>query len=319
MDEQFFLGVDSGGTKTEVALLATDGTLITTMIGMPINIGPGITNEHICGLKELIESALSFAKIRHENIVHYGFGICGVDFADEAPEQKRELLGGMGIDQSRSTLVNDGIVALWGGSNKAKAVILQLGTAFTAGHRNGFGNETPFDSWNVGVQFELRSRILTTVPRVVDGREKKSILPELVVKHFGHDNYDSLLKLAARHRLPIFETLTSFMVLHEAVANKDAVAMRIVKEAATYYAGEIEALLKRVNGEKVDVVLGGGMLLNCPQMLWDLTEAKILAKHPQVTVHAPHLRPAIGGAVMAAYYAGADHRKIFRQAQKTYR
>ncbi|HPM77708.1 MAG TPA: BadF/BadG/BcrA/BcrD ATPase family protein [bacterium] len=319
MDERYFLGIDSGGTKTEVAILAADGTLITTMIGMPINIGPGITKEHIFGLKDLIESALSFARLKHDDIAHYGFGICGVDFADEAAEQKRELLSGMGIDQSRSTLVNDGIVALWGGSNRSKAVILQLGTAFTAGHRDGFGHETPFDPWNVGVQFELRSRILTTAPRVVDGREKKSILPELVVKHYGHDSYDSLLKLAARHRLPIFETLTSFMVLHEAIAKKDAVAIRIVKEAATYYAGEVEALLKRVKGEKVDVVLGGGMLLNCPPMLWDLTKEKIMTKHPQVTVHAPHLRPAIGGAVMAAYYAGADQRKIFRRAQKTNR
>jgi N-acetylglucosamine kinase-like BadF-type ATPase len=313
----YFLGVDSGGTKSEVALLAGDGAVLNTAMGAPLHMHIRANARVIHLLRDLVDYTLKPTGVTWEQIDHFGFGLSGADFADEVRGQHRAFCRALKIAPERLTLVNDGVVALWGGSDAERAVILQLGTAFTSAYRARFGDEAPLDHLNAGVQFEIRRYLLTTVARIVDGREKPSILRQLVREHYGFADETTMLKTATRGKLDRVMTLFVISVLNDAVAQGDEVAIRLVHDAADYYLRDVVFLIDKVGGGEVDVVLGGGLLLNGPPLLRDVLAQKIKAARPPVSVHTPHLSPAIGGAVMAAFYAGQDHHAVFRRAVAT--
>lgn len=315
----YFLGVDGGGTKTEVALLATDGTVINKAIGAPLRMSARANKRVLALLRDLIDYTLKPAGASWDQISHFGFGLSGADFPDEIRGQFQAICRNFRIAPTRLTLVNDGVVALWGGSDRERAVILQLGTAYTSAYRCRFGEETPLDHLNAGVQFEIRRHLLTTVARVIDGREKPSLLRDMVREHYGFATEEEMLKAATRNKLDRVMTLFVITVLNDAVAKGDEVALRIVHEAADYYLRDVLYLIDKVGGGEVDVVLGGGLLLNGPPLLRELLTNQVLAARPAVTVHTPQLSPAIGGAVMAAFAAGGDHHEVYRRAQATNR
>jgi len=310
----FYLGVDSGGTKTEVVLLASDGSCVAQLIGGPIRLGVRASPKWIDLLAVLMDSAIKQAGLTREDIAFYGFGLCGVDFADELAMQRRTLFHGLNIDGEKAALVNDGIVALWGGSPKGQAAILQLGTAYTAAYRRSFGQETPFDHLNAGIVIDIRRRILTTVARMVDGRQPTSILKELIMQHFGFTDELLLLKRGVRNKLPLWELLTVIAPWKEAVEAGDPVSTAIVREAAEVYSADVLFLIGQTGAENADIVLGGGLLANGPEMLTELIKQKVLAEKTRVTIHKPLLSPGYGGAVMAAYYAGADYQALYERA-----
>jgi N-acetylglucosamine kinase-like BadF-type ATPase len=241
----------------------------------------------------------------------------GIDFDDEIPIQTRTLLEPLGVPASRAKVVNDGVVALWGGSPKKRAVILQLGTAFTAGYRDGFGTETPFDHLNAGVLIEIRRIILASCARVWDGRLPKSILPELVLRHFEYDDPIPLIKVGVRNALDRWHLLTVIDPWREAVERGDAVSKKIARDAAKVYVQDLDFLIRKIGGGRVDVVLGGGLLRNGPEYFRACIADGVRAKHPQVTIHLPHLSPAIGAALMAAHTDGRDYPTLYRRAQQT--
>ena len=319
MSEKFYLGLDSGGTKTQVALLAADGAVIAQQMTGPVRLTARRASAAvITRTKEIIDFTLQQANIGWGDIAFFGFGMCGADYDDEIPTQERTLGEGLGIRAERMKLVNDGIVALWGGSAKKRAVILQLGTAFTAAYRTDLGRETPFDHLNAGVIVELRRTILASGARVLDGRLPRSILPELLLKHFEEQSPEDVLRKYVRNTLDSWKLLTVITPWREAVEQGDKVALKILEGAAKVYADDIKYMLKKMDGDGADVVLGGGLLANAPRLFRQRIAQLVRKKYAKVTVHSPHLSPAVGGAVMAAYLDGVKHRPFYRTAKKTW-
>jgi N-acetylglucosamine kinase-like BadF-type ATPase len=316
--EKFYLGLDSGGTKTEVVIAAVDGSFVTNCFGGPIQMHSRRAKPKDVAMAEgFVEQALSQAKLAWNNIAFFGFGMSGIDFDDEIPLQTRTLLAGLRIDPSRARVVNDGVVALWGGSAAKRAVILQLGTAYTAAWRRGLGTEQPFDHLNAGVLVEVRRLILANCARAWDGRLPPSILPELILEHFEIKDPLKLVKLGIRNKLDRWKLLTVIDPWRQALERGDRLSRAIADEAAKVYAHDLNVLIDRAGGDGADVVLGGGLLRHGPEYLRDRIAALVAKKHPKCRAHLPHLAPAVGAAVMAAYHDGADHAAFFRRAQKT--
>jgi N-acetylglucosamine kinase-like BadF-type ATPase len=316
---KYYLGLDSGGTKTETAIVAEDGAFVANTFGGPIQFHQRrAPKTALAMVNAFIEQATADAKIGRGAIAFYGFGMSGIDFADEIPLQTRTLLKGVGVDPRRAKVVNDGVVALWGGTPAPRAVILQLGTAFTAAYRDGLGTEEPFDQYNAGVVLDVRRLILASCARVWDGRLPASALADLVMRHFGIDDALELIRQGTRDRLDRWLLLTVIDPWREAVERGDALALDILERAANVYAADVHCLLAKVGGQ-ADVVLGGGLLRNGPTLFRDRIAALVRDKYPGAAIHLPELSPAIGAALMAAFGDGADYPRMFARAKETAR
>jgi N-acetylglucosamine kinase-like BadF-type ATPase len=316
---KYYLGLDSGGTKTETAIVGEDGAFVANTFGGPIQMHQlRAPKRALAMVNAFIDQAAADAKIGRDDIAGFGFGMSGIDFPDEIPLQTRTLLKGVGVDPARAKVVNDGVVALWGGSPAARAVILQLGTAFTAAYRNGYGTETPLDHFNVGLVVDVRRLIMASCARVWDGRLPPSILPALVLNHFGFADPIELIRRGLRGKLDRWQLLTVIDPWREAVEQGDAVACDILEQAARVHAGDVHCLIAKAGGD-ADVVLGGGLLRNGPKRFLDRIAALVCEKYPNATPHLPDLSPAIGAALMAAHAQGADYPRLFARAKETVR
>ena len=309
--DELFLGVDGGGSKTDVVVVAADGRRVAEVTGPGTTLHEPVTDETLDRLAGLIAQACQQAGVRPEQVAAAGLGISGVDFADELDAQRALLFPRIGLPAERATLVNDGVVALWGGSPEPRAVVLQVGSAFTAAYRAAYGEETPFDHHNLGQVVELRRDLLVFTARSLDGREPDSALPGLVLAHFGVTEPDVFRKLLVRRTFDWQLARRVVDVLQPALDQGDAVAASLVTRAAESYAADICCMIDAAGGGTVDVVLGGGMLRHAPAVLREGIAIRVTAAHPAATVHEAELSPALGGALLAAFHAGQDPAALF--------
>lgn len=315
--QSYYLGLDSGGSKTEVVILGADGARRAGLVGEAIRLAARrATPANLLVARKLIDAALAQARLTRQEIAFFGFGMCGADFDDEIPTQKKSLCRGLDIDPARAALVNDGVVALWGGSAAERAAILQLGTAFTAAYRRGLGTETPFDHLNAGIVIDVRRRILAACARVWDGRLPPSILPDLARRHFGVADPVDLARRATRNTLDRWKVRTVIQPWREAIERGDRVARQIADDAAEVYAGDLRYLLKKIGGRDADVVMGGGLLLNGPRYFYDRIASLVRRRYPQTSIHLPVHSPGTGAAIMAAFYDGREAGKLFRRVRR---
>ena len=317
MGKTVFLGLDGGAFKTEVALVAADGTFLTSVLGAPTQLDQRATPQILENIRGLIEYAAGEAGVSVGDIAASGFGVHGVDYKAELAGQRESLFGPLGLNPATSTLVNDGIVALWGGTPRKRAAVLQIGSGFTGAYRDGYGAETSFDQFNVGLGINLRDEIYFHAFRSLDGREAKSILPNLVFEHFGIYDFEDMIRIWRRGEADLLKVLNIVTVLKDAVARGDRVALKLTRRAAKVYAHDVLTMLKKIGPEPADVVLGGGVLVNGPPLLLEWIEQNVTAKRPDTTVHRPRMRPVFGGCVLAAFSAGVSPGAFFNRIRKT--
>lgn len=318
MSEMVYLGVDGGATKTEVACLNREGRFLCSVKGPPTTLNARATKKAVKDLELLIRKACSKVRIDKSNLAFSGFGICGVDYPSELRQQRKTLFSLLGMDPHKAVLVNDGVAALWGGARTETSIVLQVGTGFTAAYRDAYGREKPFDQVNCGVVVNLRRMVYVYAARSIDGRERKSVLPELLMQYFEEKDTEKLILKLRRHRYSREKVSNVLPVLNKAVVRKDPLSRKIVKIAAEQYALDICTMVRKLkNPQRVEVVLGGGVLENGPPVLRSMVGRLVRKKYPGAFVHKPVLSPGIGAAVMAAFHDGQNPKKVFQQACKT--
>ena len=317
MKRKYYIGVDGGASKTEVALIDEKGRIIGTEFGAGSHIGVRVSKSYAKVIKELMGAVCKSADIKLEQVAGFGFGLCGCDYPQEHKGQKKSLVKHLAVDDEKTTLVNDGVAALWGGAKSEAAVILQVGTGFTAGYRSKFGGEKPFDQVNCGVVVNPRIDFYITAARVLDGRDAPSIIPQLMMDYFNEHDPGELIRKLRRKYFSKDKVANILPVWTLAIKKKDKVAIRLMETAAKSYAHDIDTLIKKTGATEVEVVLGGGVLQNGPPALVRRISKIVRTKNPKVKVHKPYLSPAIGAAIMAAFNDGKNPKKIFSMAKKT--
>jgi len=317
MKRKYYIGVDGGASKTEVALLNHKGGILNLIKGQGCHIGVRVSKNYGSLLKTLIAKVRGPEQLNIKHISGFGFGLCGYDFPKEYKGQKSSLLKHLEIEDSKTTLVNDGVAALWAGASSGPAVIIQIGTGYTAAYRSELGKEVPFDQVNCGVAVNPRRDFYITAARVMDGREKKSVIPALMMKYFDVYDPDELIQKLGRKRFPKEKVANILPVWTRAIKKNDRVAIGLLERTAKSYAHDIGVMINMIGKPRVEVVLGGGVLLNGPPMLLRKIGENVRRSNPGARVHKPYLPPAAGAALMAAYHDKADVKRMFAEAKKS--
>ncbi len=126
------LGVDGGGTKTDVIVADLDGhPVATARVGCTNHESVGLVSA-MTELHRGVQQALTDAGVSPRDVVAAAFGLAGVDW----PSDERAIdtaLDGFGLGGVR-TVVNDSIVSLRAGSSSGWGIVSSVGTgAVTAG------------------------------------------------------------------------------------------------------------------------------------------------------------------------------------------
>ncbi|MHB9130266.1 MAG: N-acetylglucosamine kinase [Armatimonadota bacterium] len=318
MQQQYYLGIDGGGSKTRGVLLNREGQVVASASAPASSIigEPNPRSIHV--LQTLVGALYRQAHCDQQAILHCGIGLNGVDFADEVAMQHASLATALTLSPLRVTLVNDGIGALWGVSAHPAALIIQHGTGFTAAYRTRFGDEHLFDHLNVGQCFDVRRAVLKVVARMIDGRTTPTSLKDAVLRYLGITTEESFAETIYREQVPPQALLRIVPVISAAWEVGDAAAIELLNDAAEDYLITVKAMITRTGSDNAHIAFGGGVLEHLPGAFLEQLAAKILHEYPRASVLRPLLPAEVGCAIMAGFAAGEDPVDFFTMTADYY-
>ena len=261
------LAVDGGNSKTDVALVAADGTLLAAIRGpttshQAVGLEPGIRR-----LRELVDEAARLAGLDSGNgpISTVGVhAIAGADFTADVRMLERALAGARLSE--RDVVVNDCIGALWAGASEGWGIALICGQGINGAAVAPDGRTARFDAvgdisgdWGGGTSVGMAG--LAAAVRARDGRGPRTSLERVVPAHFGLSRPSAVTRALYDGRIAGTRVGELSPVVFHAASEGDSVARSIIDRLADELATMAVALARRtaMTRRPVEVVLAGGV------------------------------------------------------------
>jgi N-acetylglucosamine kinase-like BadF-type ATPase len=290
------LAIDGGNSKTDVALVREDGTVLGAARGAgssPHHLGVEAALDVVGGLIAELAPA--------EKPVKALLLLAGVDFPDE--EEAAETAAA-GRDWAERTRVrNDTFAVLRAGTDAGWGIAITCGAGMNCVGIARDGREARFPAlgqttgdWGGGA--DLGSDALWFAARSEDGRGARTLLESRVPAHFGLDAPSEVAHAIHRGQLSEWRLLELAPLVIELAAD-DAVAAsivaRLVAEIVAYVRVAAERL--RLEEQVFDVVLGGGLLQHPEPSLVAAVAQGVHLTAPGAVVR-PTATPAIVGSAL---------------------
>jgi N-acetylglucosamine kinase-like BadF-type ATPase len=298
------VAVDGGNSKTDVALVASDGTLLAHVRG-------GASSPHHLGADRAVDvlDALLDDAVRQAGLARDGQPVAevaqvllaGVDFPSDE-EEVRELAVRRRWGAS-TNVGNDTFAVLRAGTERGWGVAITCGAGINCVGVGPDGRHVRFLSlgaitgdWGGGYDVGLAAQFAAA--RSEDGRGAKTTLERSVPAHFGFERPSELAEAIHRGAVP-HRRLIELAPLVFAEAGRDGEAAAIVDHLAAEVVAMARAALTRLDllGQPAEVLLGGGLLRSGDARLIGSIEAGLREVSPRLSVHATS-SPAIVGAAL---------------------
>jgi N-acetylglucosamine kinase-like BadF-type ATPase len=298
------LAVDGGNSKTDLALVGSDGRLLGLARG-PLSSPHHIGLDGCLGvLERLLAHALHAASLAPVKLpVAVGeLLLAGVDF----PSEERTLeqaVAGRGW-ATRMIVGNDTFAVLRAGTERGWGIAIVCGTGINCVGVAPDGRTARFPAlgaitgdWGGG--YDLGLGALSAAARSEDGRGPETSLEQTVPAYFGLETPQAVAEAIHTGALAMSRVSDlAPIVLHE--AGDDAVAAGLVARLAEEIVALARASLERLqlNGEPVDVVVGGGVVQAGNGRLLDAISAGLRAVAPSASLRATDSPPIVGAALL---------------------
>jgi N-acetylglucosamine kinase-like BadF-type ATPase len=246
-------------------------------------------------------------------------GLNGVDFEDDFAVQHADISAALGIPRERVTLVNDGIVALWGATSAGAATMVQYGSAFTAAYRSRIGEERTFDHLGVTRVFDIREGLLALVARMITGQVDPTPLKDQALAFFRIAEEGKYAEAVYRDTIPHELRKRTPPLIYDAWLAGDAGAASLVESAVQDYVQAARAMIRKTGAACPEVVFGGGVIDCAPAAFWDQLTHRLQETHPDVVARRPEMAPEFGAAVMAGHHVGVDPQALFEKVRASLR
>jgi N-acetylglucosamine kinase-like BadF-type ATPase len=311
------LAIDGGNSKTDVALVAADGTLLATVRGGPSNHQVIGTERATTELKTLVREVAEQAGLAADEHVaqHTSACLAGADLPMEEADLG-QLVQSLGWSAT-SVVVNDTFAVLraglpddgppWGIGVTCGAGINCVGVAPDGRTTRFLSLGELSGDWGGGG--ELGPQALWWAVRAEDGRGPETELRPAVAAHFGMKRVEDVviaihlgtISYAARHEL---------VPLLFAVAGRgDKVARDLVLRQATEICVMVTVAARRLGmaaTRGVPVVLGGSLMTARDPLLSSAISDDLAAAIPGAEICVVDVPPVVGAALLGLDHVGAS-------------
>jgi N-acetylglucosamine kinase-like BadF-type ATPase len=307
-DQQYFLGVDIGSTKSHALIADRSGRAV----GFGISGGgnwEGVGWERAQrALQECVQMAVGAAGIQLSQIVGAGLGIAGYDW-DEEREDIHRMVESIGLS-SPFTVVNDTIVGLLAGADAGWGVVVVSGTGTNCRGWDAQGREgrvTGIGSiyGEYGGAIEIVNKAIQAVALAWTRRAPATLLSQVFLKHTGAKSVEDLLAGIVRGRYQV--SPDSAPLVFRTACDGDPVAEEIIHWAARELADMAVGVIRQLDLENksFDVVLSGSTF-NGSTTMKKIMETQIGLVAPQARLIRLDGPPVIGGVLLGMEQAGID-------------
>jgi N-acetylglucosamine kinase-like BadF-type ATPase len=307
------LAIDGGNSKTDVALVAADGTVLAAARGPGASVNTGQLAGWLDELDRLIArtargAGLDPAGPLAERTAAY---LAGIDLPAEE-RQLAELLGGRGW--STGTQVgNDILAVLRAGTTRPWGVAVNCGAGINCAGIGRDGTSTGFLALgrltgDFGGGLDLGTEMMWWAMRAEDGRGPATGLLQAVAAHFGRPTVREVA--IAFHLGELTEQDLSRLtpVLFRLSDAGDEVAGSLVDHLAAEVSTMALVAMRRLKLTTLDteVVLGGGMLTAHNDRLTTGIRHRIHQEAPTARIGILDVPPIVGAALLGLDHLNAD-------------
>jgi N-acetylglucosamine kinase-like BadF-type ATPase len=302
------LALDGGNSKTDVALVAPDGSLLATVRG------PGMPTADLDGSLRVISDLIGLIEQQagqpgRPAARHISACVANADLPEEEEQLATAIRAG-GWSES-TAVVNDtfavlraGLDGSLDGAGKPWGVAVTCGAGINCVGVAEDGRVTRYlalgsitGDWGGG--YGLGRAALWWAIRAEDGRGPETLLRETVPAHFGRPDVADVAIAIHQGKLTVQDTRGLAPVLLAAATGGDQVARDLVRQQATEICTMALTAMRKLGltGLRTPVILGGGLLTARDPLLTASVVDGIAAEAPRAEVRIVDV-PPIAGAVL---------------------
>jgi N-acetylglucosamine kinase-like BadF-type ATPase len=314
VNDDIVLAVDGGNSKTDVALVGDDGSVLGYARG------PGSCHQTIgvtatlAVLRGLVERAAADAALDTTGPVARcgSFYLAGADLPVEVAMLRDHLVAAGWSEDV--TVDNDTFALLRTGSERPDRVAVICGAGINCVGVSASGGVVRFPSlgrlsgdWGGG--YHLGSEALWLAIRAEDGRGGPTALQEAVTSHFGVGSVGEVVAALHLGQQPAERVHELVPVLFRVACEGDAVARAVVLRMAEEVVLMATAALGRLGllHTVTDVVLGGGVLAARDPLLLGTVVERLAAAAPDARPVVVDEPPVVGAALLGLDALHAPH------------
>ena len=306
------LAIDGGNSKTDLALIGLDGTVLAALRG------PGASHEDygiegaMRRLGEMIRPTADRAGLAGTGLVarHLSACLAGADL----PEEEAALTLALETAGWTETAVamNDTFAVLRGGADESWGVAVTCGAGINCVAVAPSGETARYlahgaltGDWGGGIG--LSQEVMWHAMRGWDGRGPATALGDAVAAHFGLASVRDVAVAAHQGVIGEDSLIKLTGVLFAVAAGGDEVARSLVDHQAREICLMAVAAMRRLGMATagVPVVLGGGVLESREPLLLDALYRELATMAPGAVPRVLDVPPVAGAALLGLDHAGA--------------
>jgi N-acetylglucosamine kinase-like BadF-type ATPase len=306
------LAIDGGNSKTDVAVVASDGTRLASARGPGINAHDVGVDQTVLILDAVVKQAAAQVDASRNGWValHTVACLANADLPDEEAEHAAAVQA-QGWSPT-ATVVNDTFAILrsgladraegpephWGVAVVCGAGINAVGVAPDGRVTRYLALGTISGDWGGG--YGLGLEVLWHAIRAEDGRGPDTMLTAYLTSHFGVERVEEITIGIHKGKIDDDELIGVAPLLLQAADQGDPVARAVVNRLADEISVMAITAMRRLDltGQATPVVLGGGVITARNPMLMASITRQLAEAAPRAQVRVIDVPPVVGAALL---------------------
>jgi N-acetylglucosamine kinase-like BadF-type ATPase len=303
VNDQFYLGIDGGASKTHAIITDSSLKLIGEGYGGPANPARVGVDEALRSIEEAISEACARAGIGFDQISSACAALAGVGDPAHYDPMKEALDREFGAGAVE--LVTDARAALEGALNGEPGVVVIAGTGSIAMGMNHAGREARSGGWgptlgDEGSGYDIARQALKAVAASFDHRAPRTLMTDLICARLGIETAADLKAVIYKSEIVHAEIASLAELVCEAAQEGDPVAISILQEAGQNLGELAVSVIEklRMAQQSFRVACVGSVFHSGNVVITPLVDA-ISRVAPLAKVGPPVHSPAMGAAKLA--------------------
>ncbi len=310
------LAIDGGNSKTDVAVVASDGTLLASARGPGINAHDVGVDQTVLILDAVVKQAAAQLDGRYRTggagwiAMHTVACLANADLPEEEAEHAAAVKA-QGWSPT-ATVVNDtfailrsgltdrvnGFAPHWGVAVVCGAGINAVGVAPDGRVTRYLALGTISGDWGGG--YGLGLEVLWHAIRAEDGRGPDTLLTGYLTSHFGVERVEEITIGIHKGKIDDDELIAVAPLLLQAADEGDPVARAVVNRLADEISVMAITAMRRLGltGLATPVILGGGVITARNPLLMDGITRQLAETAPRAQVRVIDVPPVVGAALL---------------------